>query len=253
MRIITFLSDFGDDDWFVAAVKGEIHKRAGDIQIIDIAHNVPRFDIRSAAFLLSAVYRNFPEGTVHLAVVDPGVGGDRKPIIIDAQTYFFVGPDNGIFSYIDRTGAKVYEIDVKGGVSHTFHARDIFGPTAACLASGEKPDRLGKKCKDFIRFEKRKPRKNAGYMQGEIAYIDHFGNCITNIANDFSIAVVKVAGSVIDVGESYSDAGPDGLVCVKGSIGFYEIASNQGSACDLLHAHTGMTISAQLCQHSKNS
>lgn len=244
MRIITFLSDFGSDDWFVAAVKGEILKRAGDIQIIDIAHNVPRFDIRGAAFLLSAVYRNFPEGTVHLAVVDPGVGGDRKPIIVDAQGYLFVGPDNGIFSYIERAGAKVYEIDVKGGVSHTFHARDIFGPAAACLASGEKPDRLGKKCRDLMRFEVRKPIKNAGYVQGEIAYIDHFGNCITNIANDVSIAVVEVAGSVIDVGKSYGEAGPEGLVCVKGSIGYYEIASNQGSARELLNACVGMSTRA---------
>ena len=247
MRIITFLSDFGNDDWFVAAVKGEILKRAGDIQIVDISHNVARFDIRSAAFLLSAVCRNFPEGTVHLAVVDPGVGGDRKPIIIDAHRYLFVGPDNGIFSYIDRAGAKVYEIDVEGGVSHTFHARDIFGPAAAYLASGEKPCVLGKKRKDFVRFEIRKPKKSADHIQGEIAYIDHFGNCITNITNDACITSIQAAGVAIGIGESYSAAGTSGLVCLKGSIGYYEIASNQGSARDTLRAHTGMPVRAQLC------
>jgi S-adenosylmethionine hydrolase len=100
MKIISFLSDFGEIDWFVAAVKGEILKIDPDIRVIDITHKIEPHDIRSAAFVLSSVYTNFPPGTVHLVVVDPGVGSKRKPIILESNSYFFVGPDNGVFSYV---------------------------------------------------------------------------------------------------------------------------------------------------------
>ena len=130
MKIITFLSDFGNKDWFVSAVKGEIFKINKNVLIVDITHTLIPHDVRSAAFLLKSVYRNFPSGTVHLVVVDPGVGSERIPIIVESSGYYFVGPDNGVFSYIYSEDSKVYEIEVKKTVSYTFHARDIFGPTA---------------------------------------------------------------------------------------------------------------------------
>jgi S-adenosylmethionine hydrolase len=244
MKTITFTSDFGTRDWFTAAVKGEIFKIAGDVRLVDITHNIAPFDIRGAAFLLSAVYNNFPKGTIHLAVVDPGVGGQRKPIIVDSAGYYFVGPDNGLFSYIYDPGSEVYVINTPAAISHTFHARDIFGPTAAQLAIGARPGDLGKRSSDYERFEVTSVRKHKNSYQGEIAYIDHFGNCITNIKNELEISKVVVAGQNVSVRQSYGDVQVNELVSVKGSIGYYEIAAHKGSARELLQVHVGMPIEA---------
>jgi S-adenosylmethionine hydrolase len=244
MKIITFLSDFGGNDWFVAAVKGEIHKIIRDVHIVDITHNIVPFDIHGAAFLLSAVYRNFSEGTVHLAVVDPGVGGERKPIIIDASGYYFVGPDNGLFSFVDRSGAKVYEIASSSEVSATFHARDVFGPAAARLVNGMKPKTLGREITEYVHFETPKATKERGLISCEIVYIDHFGNCITNIPNDWEIKTVQLAGRSISVKKGYGDGKANEIICVKGSIGHYEIAVNRGNACNLLQARIGTPAKA---------
>ncbi len=244
MSIITFTSDFGADDWFVAAVKGEILKLAVDAQIVDITHNIIRYDIRSAAFLLHAVFNNFPKGTIHLAVVDPGVGSDRKPIIVESHGYHFVGPDNGLFSYIFDDKSKVYEIIVESALSSTFHARDIFGPTAARLAMGTPSEQLGRVLNEYVRFDIRSVRKKGRYMLGEIAYIDHFGNLITNISIRHKIKTLWVSGLKIDVKEGYSAGEPGELICVPGSIGCYEIACNKGSAQEVLGATVGMRVEA---------
>jgi len=244
VKTITFISDFGTNDWFTAAVKGEIFKIADDVRIVDITHKIMPFDIRSAAFLLSAVYRDFPKGTVHLAVIDPGVGGKRKPIVVDSLGYYFVGPDNGLFSYIYSQDSRVYRIRIPVGASNTFHARDVFGPAAAKLATGIKPHELGEKLADYVHFEIPKISRSGGFVQGEIVYIDHFGNCITNVPNREDIRVIQVSGRSISVKKSYSNGKLDELVCVKGSIGYYEIASNQGCARNRLNAHIGMTVEA---------
>jgi S-adenosylmethionine hydrolase len=235
-RTITFLSDFGSADWFTAAVKGEILKIAGDVRIVDVTHNIAPFDIRGAAFLLSAFYHNFPKGTVHLAVVDPGVGTERKPLIVDADGYYFVGPDNGLFSYIYNSESKVYEIKSAGETSTTFHARDIFGPAAAHLACGMKPTALGRMLKKYVHFQPPKVSKKGGQIHGEIVYIDHFGNCVTNIPNTERISRIIVSGESIEVEKSYSQVKPNALVCVKGSIGYYEIASCMDNASAVLKA-----------------
>jgi len=244
VKTITFISDFGTEDWFVAAVKGEIFKIADDVRLVDITHSIMPFDIRGAAFLLSAVYCNFPKGTVHLAVIDPGVGGKRKPIVVDSLGYYFVGPDNGLFSYMYNRDSRVYQISIPAGASTTFHARDIFGPAAARLATGMEPHELGEQMQDYVRFEKPVLSRIGGFVKGEIVYIDHFGNCITNVPNKAKIKVMQVSGRSIGVKKSYGDGRTDELVCVKGSIGYYEIASNQGSARDRLNAQVGMPIRA---------
>lgn len=244
MRIITFTSDFGINDWFTAAVKGEIMKLTADVRIVDVTHNIIPHDIRSAAFLLHAVYGNFPKGTIHLAVVDPGVGGDRKPIIVESRGHLFVGPDNGLFSYVYNQESRVYEIVVDSIVSSTFHARDIFGPTAARLAMGRAPQALGQLLNDYVRFEIPGVRKEGKRLFAEIVYIDHFGNLITNIPIQHKIETLHVSDHVVDVKEGYSAGKPGELICVPGSVGYYEIACNTGSAREMLGATVGMRVEA---------
>jgi S-adenosylmethionine hydrolase len=244
MKIITFTSDFGANGWFVAAVKGEIIKLAVDVRIVDITHNIIPHDIRSAAFLLHAVYDNFPKGTIHLAVVDPGVGGDRKPIIVESRDHLFVGPDNGLFSYVYDRASKVYEIIVESIVSSTFHARDIFGPTAARLAMGRASQALGQLFDDYLRFEIPGVRKEGKRLFAEIVYIDHFGNLITNIPIQHKIETLRVSDHVVDVKNDYGAGKPGELICVPGSIGYYEIACNKGSAREMLGATVGMCVEA---------
>jgi S-adenosylmethionine hydrolase len=198
MKIITFLSDFGNNDWFVAAVKGEILKINNSIIIVDISHTVHPHDIHCAAFILKCVYKNFPLGTVHLAVVDPGVGSQRKLLIVESDGYYFVGPDNGIFSYIYNEKSNVYVIEITDGMSSTFHARDVFGPVAAKLTRDEKAGDLGTRVQDFIKFELPRPQKKADTICGEIVYIDYFGNCITNIENSVHITDLHVIKNQID-------------------------------------------------------
>lgn len=251
MQIITFLSDFGDKDWFVAAVKGEILKITRDVFIVDITHELIPYDIHSAAFLLKSVYSNFPAGTIHLCVIDPGVGSERKPIIVESGGYFFVGPDNGIFSYVDDRDRKVYEIKVKGTLSSTFHAREIFGPTAARLAKGLKPRQLGFRVKHFIKFEFPKMKKKKRKIYGEVVYIDHFGNLITNIPNSISVSAFSISKRKIFVRSFYGEGNPHEIIGVKGSTGFYEIARNQGSASEALRAKLGTHVCAFVQSHRK--
>lgn len=244
MRIVTFLSDFGTRDWFTAAVKGEIIKIAPDVRIVDITHDITQFDIRGAAFLLYAVYGNFPKGTIHLAVVDPGVGGSRKPIIVESMGHYFIGPDNGLFSYIYTPKSKVYEIRASVLVSSTFHARDIFGPAAARLATGYRADVLGKEFSGYTRFGVPRITKKGRNIKGEIVYIDHFGNCITNVPNKYRLKAVDIAGKKIAVKKSYVEGKPRELIAVKGSIGYYEIAANQDNASIILNANVRARVKA---------
>jgi hypothetical protein len=190
------------------------------------------------------VYSNFPKGTIHLAVVDPGVGSERKPIVVESLGYFFVGPDNGLFSYIYNENSKVYEITVESVLSSTFHARDIFGPTAARLAIGKTPKALGRVLNNYVQFEVPRVRKEGELLVGEITYIDHFGNLVTNIPIRHKIETLRVAGHQLEVKGGYSAGKPGELICVPGSIGYYEIACNRGSAQDVLGATASMRVEA---------
>jgi len=242
MKVITFLSDFGTDDWFVAAVKGEILRIIPGVCIVDITHDIEPYDVRGAAFVLSAVFRNFPNGSIHLAVVDPGVGGERKPIIVKSQAHFFVGPDNGIFSLIFKASSRVYEIKANSRASATFHARDIFGPTAARLACGTALSKLGRIHKEYVVHESTGPIRRKDVIIGEIAYIDHFGNCITNIPNSEELTKLRVLDRVVHIIDYYSNGLNQGLAAVRGSLGYYEIASYKGSASQVLQAELGMPV-----------
>lgn len=202
--IITLLTDFGTADYFVGSVKGVILSASPDTRIVDITHEIPAHDIEAAAFTLLGEYKSFPKGTVHVAVVDPGVGSVRRGIVVEAAAQLFVGPDNGIFSYLyeREPGFKVFELTnrkyVPEPASLTFHGRDVFAPVAAALANGIPPSEFGRELTNPVRLEPLCPkiahdvvwRKKSGAragksaseaIRGRIIHIDRFGNCITNI------------------------------------------------------------------------
>ena len=245
MRAITLLTDFGTADYFVGAMKGAILSINPQAVIVDITHEIPAQDVAAGAFTLLAAFDTFPEGTVHVAVVDPGVGSQRRPIVVTAGKHLFVGPDNGIFTHIfDRDSSfKAFHITdekyFRQPVSNTFHGRDIFAPVAAALSTGIDPTFLGPRISDPVRLSKS--------MEPQIIHIDRFGNLITNITRDqFKDGTqLRVNGTVIGAfrnffGENVGET--DEPFAIWGSAGFLEIAINGGSAAQLLGVERGATV-----------
>ena len=187
MQLITLTTDFGLTDWFVGTMKGVILGIAPRATIVDITHQIPAGDIRSGAFALLGSYRFFPKGSVHVAVIDPGVGSERKAIVAETDNYFFIGPDNGVLSWtlpkerIKTIRALENEHYFLHLISGTFHGRDIFAPVAAHLASGVPTRKLGPVSKGFMRLPWPEPKRARNRIEGEIVYIDRFGNAITNL------------------------------------------------------------------------
>lgn len=242
--MITLLTDFGTSDYFVAAMKGIILGICSEAKIIDITHDIPPQDIQAAAFTLSACYKDFPINTIHLAIVDPGVGSVRRIIIVEAGGYYFVGPDNGIFSYIYSNEQNVKVISVvnikylREVVSNTFHGRDIFAPVAAHLANGVTPESFGEEISDYVKFDIAKPvfdHKNKT-VTAHIIHIDRFGNCITNLTSKDIFnnlhAKISTRNSIISGIYSHFEQGKDDneLIAYIGSTGRIEIAVRCGSA-----------------------
>jgi S-adenosylmethionine hydrolase len=253
--VITTLTDFGTADYFVAAMKGVILSAHPDAVIVDISHEIPPHDIATAAFTLLACYRDFPPGTIHVAVVDPGVGSTRRPIAITARGYAFVGPDNGLFSYVlDREpDARVFHLSketfFRSSLSTTFHGRDIFAPIAAALASGVTISAVGEEISDPVRLvaTARCERASDGVWNAAILHIDRFGNCVTNVAREeFPADAVALR---IEIGEHtisrllryYADAAGNAgeLFAIWGSAGFLEISAYCDSAAQRLRASRG--------------
>ena len=254
--LITLTTDFGTADYFVAAMKGVILSRNPKACITDITHEIPPQDIEAGAFILSTACTSFPAATIHVAVVDPGVGSSRKPIVIRAGGQFFVGPDNGLFSYVcDRlqvtgifhlTNAKYF----LEPVSPTFNGRDIFAPVASALSSGVKPEELGTEINDYVRLKSLTPETSGnGKIKARVLHIDRFGNCITNITrNELSPDQIKegttlrIKGKTIKTFRNYfaekSDSG-EKFFAVWGSAGFLEIAAANQSAAKLLKINRG--------------
>ena len=259
--VITLLTDFGTADYFIAAVKGGILTINPQVSIVDITHETPPRDIESAAFTLLACYRDFPTGTIHVAVVDPGVGSARRPIAVSAGDHYFVGPDNGLFSYIlDREAShRVFHLTVerhfRQSVSPSFHGRDIFGPVAAAISRGTELGELGPQIRDAVRLAPLAPEKlQNGTLRGRIINIDHFGNCITNFTRADLLNAqnrqLLVNGRVIKAFRRFfgdksglnEDEHGDELFAIWGSAGFLEISVNNGSAAALLNAKRGDAV-----------
>jgi S-adenosyl-L-methionine hydrolase (adenosine-forming) len=249
---ITLLTDFGESDYFVGAMKGTILTINPEARIVDITHNISPQDISGAAFTLLAGYQSFPAGSIHVAVVDPGVGSGRRPIMIRAGNYFFVGPDNGIFSYIcdQEPDFKAFHLDnenyFRQPVSSTFHGRDIFSPIAAVLSLGTAPQEVGTEINDLVRLNTLKPaRLKNGSVKGRVIHIDRFGNCITNIGrDDFTTAAqLTISGKVVkSFKRFFAEEGDDKLFGVWGSAGFLEVAANNRSAAKLLGIKRGEPV-----------
>ncbi len=186
-NLITLLTDYGTRDSFVANMKGMILKTNPQAQVIDITHEIAPQDIWEAAFTLKSVYNQFPRGTIHLAVVDPGVGSGRRPVIVVTESYYFVGPDNGLFSLVYREAERlrVHQITAthyfSATVGPTFHGRDVFAPVAASLTKGIPSGNFGEEITDFVKLNVPSARRAENAIDGHVVHIDRFGNLITNI------------------------------------------------------------------------
>lgn len=241
LPVITLLTDFGTADYFVGAMKGAILSVNPAVTIVDITHEIPPQDIEAGAFTLLAGYETFPARTVHVAVVDPGVGSTRRPIIVSAGKQLFVGPDNGLFTYIcDREASyRVYHITAekyfRPSPSSTFHGRDIFAPVAAALSAGIAPARFGPLIKDEVRL--------GTDDQTRIIHIDHFGNCVTNITREDlktdNVRLVVNGKTIRDFRRFYGESSSKLPFAIWGSAGFLEISVNGGSAAKILRAARG--------------
>lgn len=254
LPVITLLTDFGTVDYFVGAVKGAILSVNPLAVIADITHEIPPQDIEAAAFTLLASYETFPPGAIHVAVVDPGVGSARRGIVVRAGEQFFIGPDNGIFTYIyDREPShQTFHITAekyfRQPPSTTFHGRDIFAPVAAALSKGVKPEEFGPAIGDEVRLKNplTPEVQENGKIEGRIIHIDRFGNCITNITRDLvgdklGRMVVKQK-EISTFSNFYSDCPSSDLFAIWGSAGFLEIAVNCGSAALTLGVKRGEAV-----------
>jgi S-adenosylmethionine hydrolase len=244
MPIITLLTDFGLSDSYVAEMKGVLLTHAPDTVLVDVSHGVPPGDVRAASFILARVWRRFPPGTVHVAVVDPGVGTARRAVAAEAEGHAFVGPDNGIFSALPDD-ARFVELPVPRDASPTFHGRDVFAPVAARLATGAALNDVGQPISDPTRFPLPVPRREGTVWIGEVVYVDRFGTLITNLPGSAVApgARVRVAGR--DAGplaRTFGDVERGALVAFVGSGGVVEVAVRDGSAAAVLGLGVGAEV-----------
>jgi S-adenosyl-L-methionine hydrolase (adenosine-forming) len=256
--IVTLTTDFGRDGPYVAAMKGIILGIAPGAQIVDVSHTIAPQNILEGAFVVADIMDAFPIGTVHLAVIDPGVGTDRRLVAVEVSGQWFVLPDNGLITGVlrRRTASRIFEITNpavrRANVSPTFHGRDILAPASAYLARGSEPESLGVRLNKLVSLRNFEPMADGHGFVGEVIFRDAFGNLITNIAGDrlspphqniwsFEIAGERVATIV----GTYADAPTGSLVALVGSTGWVEIAEVNGDAGRHLSAGPGTTIWAR--------
>jgi len=252
LPILTLTTDFGLSDHYVGTMKGVILGICPKAQIVDIGHEVSPFEITEGAYLIAQAYRYFPPKTVHVVVVDPGVGTARRPILMEAAGQYFIAPDNGVLSMIyTREEARIRLISNEKyflhPVSRTFHGRDIFSPVGAHIAAGVAPSRMGKRIEDYLRPAFQKPhRAGKRTWSGRILKIDRFGNIITNFHSDdfpdlekrnFAMVIGPQETSVL--ARTYSECGPGELFVIVGSSGYLEVSVSQGSAAKKIGCESG--------------
>lgn len=255
--LITLLTDFGTADYFVGAMKGVILSRNLEARIVDITHEIPAHDIESGAFTLLSVYKDFPLGTIHVCVVDPGVGSSRRPIAVEAGGYYFVGPDNGLFSFVYERESefKVFHLTrtefFRATVSNTFHGRDIFAPVAAAISNGSLLNELGEEITGYVRLDVIEPaRVREGEMEARIIHIDRFGNCVTSLTREHlpenfvsrGVRIVVNDHEIIAHRKFFGEGEDSSLFTIWGSAGFLEIAAFQSSAAKILNAARGQKV-----------
>jgi S-adenosylmethionine hydrolase len=256
--IITLTTDFGSNDHFVGAMKGVILEIVPDAQIVDICHAVQAFDVLDGALTISQAYSYFPTRTVHVVVVDPGVGTARRPIVASSDKYHFVAPDNGVLSLVYAREARMHVRHITSEhyflqpVSNTFHARDIFSPVAAYLAKEVDGLKFGDEVEDFVRFSAPKPKAvDENRMRGVVLKVDRFGNLVTNVspqdapmlfAAGKAFKIVVGNREITEIHSAYAEGAPGEVFGVLGSMGFLEIATNRGAAAQLTGAGKGSDV-----------
>jgi S-adenosyl-L-methionine hydrolase (adenosine-forming) len=242
-RLITLLTDFGTADGYVGEMKGVLASLAPSATIVDIAHDVAPHDVDGARLALARYWRRFPEGTVHLVVVDPGVGSARGALATLSEGRLLVGPDNGVLSpALLHASARCVSLGVPSGAAPTFHGRDVFAPAAARLALGASLETLGSVEGDpIIRRTPEATRRNDGGVQGEVITVDRFGNAVTNLLA-MRGGMVQVAGLSLALRRTYADAEQGDPVALVGSSGLVEIAVRDGSAAERLGLRRGSSV-----------
>jgi S-adenosylmethionine hydrolase len=260
--IVTLTTDFGMNDHFVGTIKGVILEIVPEATIVDISHAVQAFDILDGALAIAQAYSYFPTGTVHLVVVDPGVGTARRPIIASSDRYYFVAPDNGVLSLVYAKEATIHVRDISSDhyflqpICNTFHARDIFAPVAAYLAKRVDSQKFGEEVTDFVRFNAPRPKANGNSFRGVVLKVDRFGNLITNFtAQDvpamfgeqvppFKMVVGKT--EITAMRPAYAEGVPGEVFAILGSMGYVELAANRGSATQITGVGKGGEVNLAL-------
>lgn len=258
--IITLTTDFGSNDHFVGIMKGVILDIVPEAEIVDICHSGQAFDVLDGALTISQAYSYFPTRTIHLVVVDPGVGTARRPILASSDKYHFVAPDNGVLSLVYARENRMHVRHITAEhyflqpVSNTFHGRDIFSPVAAYLAKEVDALKFGDEIEDYVRFSAPKPKTvDESRMRGVVLKVDRFGNLVTNItpqdapmlfgpgAKPFKIVVGS--REITEIQNTYAAGAPGEVIGILGSMGFLEIAANRGAAAQLTGAGKGADVS----------
>jgi len=250
--LITLSTDFGISSPYVASMKGVLLGINADARIVDLSHSLPPQKLRHAAYFLAQAVPYFPAGTLHICVVDPGVGSRRALLYVEAGTQRFLAPDNGVLTEVLKVlgGVKLARelTETKfwrSAISSTFHGRDILAPVAAHLSLGVAPTELGPVVADFVRLETPAPRQGANWLEGEVTFVDDFGNLITNFPTTILPEAfrVSVAGQVIlRFVRTYAEAQPGELVTLISSDGHLEIALVNGNAAEHLRAGSGTVV-----------
>ncbi len=254
--LISMTTDFGEADYFVPAMKGVIYAINPAVEIVDLTHLIPPHDIYAAAFTLMCCYGDFPKDTLHLVVVDPGVGTARRPIMVMTDDYNFIGPDNGVFSYIyqrahvNRIVHFNAEHYFRQPVSNTFHGRDVFAPCAAYVSKLVDWRMMGQEITDPVRFNTPTAVISGNQIRGAVIHVDRFGNLITNITRaelpeERSGASVRVKigkHEAMRILTNFSEADKDELFGYFGSAGFLELAVPRQSAARLVDARRGIEV-----------
>jgi len=255
-RVITLMTDFGTSDHYVGVMKGVILNINPQVEIVDITHTIPPQDIHGAAFLIDSAYRYFPTGTIHVIVVDPGVGSDRRAIVCRTETAYFICPDNGILTHILHGEEQVRTITVENSayflpqVSNTFHGRDIFAPVAAHLSRGVPIGKMGSPVAHPIQLPVPKPQLTDKTVIGQVIWIDSFGNLVTNISHEIleslegrdSVAIRAGSVEIDCLNRSYTESAVGEALAIVGSFNRLEISINQGNAAQALGLKRGDTI-----------
>ena len=257
MQIITLTTDFGGRDPYVGIIKGVILNIFPYGKIVDITHEISPQDVLETSWVLESSFFYFPKGTIHVCIVDPGVGSNRKPLLLETKDYFFVGPDNGVFSGIleKEKDLKAFVLDkeqfwLSTNVSRTFHGRDVFSPVSAHLAKGIKTSDLGSKIEitNLVKLYENQFSKNQKSCTGVVKHIDRFGNILTNIPHQD--LPNKLNGKIKSFSfkgllKNYSEGEPNKLYAITGSNGHLELFVNKGSAGKLTSAKVGDKIELQ--------